>query len=408
MIRKFLALLLLSLTAAFAAENESRSFELSVNAGTVDRENMPVRTLLPLPAEFTHVSVTDSAGASVPADLLTPGVLMDGADKRELVFLLAALKAGQSATYKVVAATSGPAVSGFAFTETPGDNIEMSYAGRKVLRYWCKPFDDSTPANRTETYKVFHQMYDPKGERLVNKGPGGKFTHHRGIFFGFNKVSFGETKCDIWHCKGAHQAHEKVLLQEGGVFAGRQRVLISWNGPDKKPFAEEERELTAYNTPGGTLLDFQSRVKSRVGEVTVGGDPQHAGVHFRASLDVEQKTEAQTYFIRADGVGKTGETRNWSAKTPEKTVNLPWNAMSFVIGDQRYTVEYMDSPSNPKEGRYSERTYGRFGSYFETKFDEKKPLDVTYRFWLQEGAPTVEALAQHDADFDNPVSVTVK
>jgi len=41
-------------------------------------------------------------------------------------------------------------------------------------------------------------------------------------------------------------------------------------------------------------------------------------------------------------------------------------------------------PRNPKEARFSERDYGRFGSYFEYDLDEGKPLTVNYRLWLQE------------------------
>ena len=40
---------------------------------------------------------------------------------------------------------------------------------------------------------------------------------------------------------------------------------------------------------------------------------------------------------------------------------------------------YLDSPSNPKPARYSERAYGRFGSYFETDVTEDMPLNVKYR-----------------------------
>ena len=64
--------------------------------------------------------------------------------------------------------------------------------------------------------------------------------------------------------------------------------------------------------------------------------------------------------------------------------------MSFVLGDQRYTVAYLDRPQNPKEARFSERDYGRFGSYFVADATEKKPVEVDYRLWLQDGPMTVE------------------
>jgi len=423
-----LAFVCLSLVSALVmAENETKPVEFTLAAGTVDRENAPVRVLLNLPDTVRSATVTAEDGKTFSADVVAPSLLSGAAaGQRELVFILPSLKSGQSANFKATFSTA--AGEGFKWVETQGDNIELSFKDRKVLRYWCKTYDDSTPAKQNETYKVFHQMYDPAGERLVNKGPGGKFTHHRGIFYGFNKVSYGTTNCDIWHCsKGTHQAHVKVVQTEAGAVVGRQLLLINWVGPEKTPFAEELRELTIFNTVGGTMLEFQSRVSSKVGTIKVGGDPQHAGFHFRAHLDVEEKTESETYYIRPDGVGKKAadqpepkpgkdgktparqaETRNWSAKNPDKTVNLPWNAMSFVIEGKRYTAGYLDHTTNPKEARCSERTYGRFGSYFETEFDNAKPLEVRYRIWLQEAAASVEVLAAKDADFVTPVTATVK
>jgi len=142
-------------------------------------------------------------------------------------------------------------------------------------------------------------------------------------------------------------------------------------------------------------------------KVMLDGDPQHAGVHFRADNHVAEVSNSQTYYLRPDGKGEPGQTRNWDPKTGEGPVNLPWNAMSFVLDDRRYTAVYLDHPDNPREARYSERDYGRFGSYFEYTLTEDRPLEVRYRLWLQNGEMTVEEAAALDADFDEPVRVYV-
>src|SRR5687767_1895075 len=148
------------------------------------------------------------------------------------------------------------------------------------------------PAKREETYKVFHHVYSPDGSRLLTKGPGGQFTHHRGVYYGFNKVTYGDGKsCDIWHCsKDAHQAHEAFLASEAGPVFGRHRLSIRWNGVGKDEFARETRELTAWAVPGGILLDFVSSLEAKIGPVKLDGDPQHAGFHFRADNEVSAKT----------------------------------------------------------------------------------------------------------------------
>ena len=135
-----------------------------------------------------------------------------------------------------------------------------------------------------------------------------------------------------------------------GPVLARHRVAISWHGKDAA-FAEEERELTVYNVPGGHLIEFASRLRSPSGRVRIDGDPQHAGFQFRAHNDVDAYTTNETIFIRPDGIGKPGETRNWDPETRQGPVNMPWNAMSFVLGGKRYTVAYLDHPANPKGGQ---------------------------------------------------------
>ena len=97
------------------------------------------------------------------------------------------------------------------------------------------------------------------------------------------------------------------------------------------------------------------------------------------------------------------DTRNWDAKGKnEKTVNLPWNACSFVTGSKRYTVLRINHPDNPKETRGSERDYGRFGDYFEYDLTPKTPLKLKYRVWVQEGEMTVEQCNAMAAAFATP------
>jgi len=110
----------------------------------------------------------------------------------------------------------------------------------------------STSRARTrgwQTFKIFHHLYDPKGETFVTKGPAASSPIHRGFFYGFNKVTYGEKKsCDVWHCTGdAFQSHEKFLLSEAGPVYGRHRLSVAWHGVGKEVFAQEERDLTVYS-----------------------------------------------------------------------------------------------------------------------------------------------------------------
>ncbi len=410
--------LALALTTS-AVRAESKTFTIAVAAGESDRKDVPVRMPLSLPlalAKAESVTLTDSDGKKLPAQLTAPGLLsiepaLEETVPKELHFLLPALKANASATFKATVSTDAPEkADGFSWHDTPGEFNELKLGDRPVARYMYKTFDDSSKEKRDLTYKVFHHLYDPSGQQLVTKGDGGLYPHHRGIYYGFSKVTYGkDQKCDTWHCTGgAHQSHEKFLANEAGPVLARQRVEIAWHGQNKEVFAREERELTFYRVPGGTLVEFASRLKSVGGPIKLDGDPQHAGFQFRASQRVAEKTAKQTVYLRPDGAGKPGETRNWDAKKPEVHADLPWNAMTFYLGQEPFTVAYLDRPSNPKPARFSERDYGRFGSYFVKEFDEKSPLTVAYRLWLQKGDMKEADVTALSTAFVKPVTVTVK
>ena len=156
-----------------------------------------------------------------------------------------------------------PRQPAFFWEEKNGTFSDLSFDDKPVLRFVHYPFDDSTKEKRERSFKVFHHLYDPTGTMLVtNDGPGSHFPHHRGIFFGFNKVTYGNgKKADVWHCTGdAHMTFEKTLASEAGPVLGRHRVAIAWHGEKKEVFATEERELTVYNVPGGRLVEFATDV----------------------------------------------------------------------------------------------------------------------------------------------------
>jgi len=395
-----------------ATAQDRPEWSVIVKAGKYDRQDVPVSATFRLPksaGDVTSVTLTGPDGVKVPAQITALGLLESengkaGELQREVHFIVPEIKAGETATFSV-----GPpsASGGYAWTNTPAKQSELTYNGRPVLRYMYETLDESSAERRQQTYKVFHHVFDPAGKRLVTKGPGGLFPHHRGLFYGFNRISYGDGKtADIWHCKkGTHQSHEGFAASESGPVVGRQLLAIDWHGEDKKVFAKELREMTVYRVPGGQMIEFASVLKSEVGPIHLDGDPQHAGFQFRASQEVPDKTAKQTYYVRPDGKGEPGKFRNWPKDAAH--VNLPWNALSFVLGDQRLTACYLDHPGNPKESRYSERDYGRFGSYFAYDVKANEPLKINYRVWLQNGEMDVAGVNRLSHDFVDPPSVEV-
>ncbi len=286
---------------------------------------------------------------------------------------------------------------GFAWKDADGEHPILMFDGKPVLEYVRPTFDPkATPEKKTPianpTIKPFHHLYDETGTVRLTNGPEGQYPHHRGLYFGFNNISFVGQKADVWHCNnGESQRHVAVLNHTAGPNSGGHQLKITWHGKDGQVFATEERGLTVMAGKGGRLIQFTSRLTTTLDAVRLDGDPQHAGFHFRANVDVE-KTKDQTYFLRPDRKGEPGKEANWE-KGKGGPVNRPWTAMSFVVGDKRYTAVYLDHPDNPKEARQSERTYGRLGTYFEYDLTKAKPLEVKYRLWMQAGEVSADECA---------------
>jgi hypothetical protein len=423
--------LILSFLAPATLRADTVNLELTVRGGPHDLKQAVCVVPLSMPAKFaeiTHVTLRGE-GVAAAGQLTEPGLTTEHIKpsakvhvRRDLHFILPELKRDATLTLKCAIHTGPspePDPSFFDWVDKKGEVADLEYvvlSGARrvpVMSYMYKALDESSKDARDLTYKVFHHLFDPAGKRLVtNGGPTGLYPHHRGLMYAFNKISYdnGKKKADTWHCTNdAYQSHEGFLRIEGGPIVGRHRVAVGWHGPKTEMFAKEERELTVYKVPGGTLVEFASRLKTLAGPIRLDGDPQHAGFQFRADKEVADKQVAsQTYYLRPDGKGDFGETRNWDPKTRKGPVDLPWDAMSFVLGGKRYTVVYMDGPNNPHPERYSERDYGRFGCYFEYDLTAERPLVVNYRVWLQDGEMTVEQAELIRRAFVEPPQVMVK
>ena len=108
-----------------------------------------------------------------------------------------------------------------------------------------------------------------------------------------------------------------------------------------------------------------------------------------------RKTAKETYYVRTDGKGKPGETTaigTRQARRPRRTRMRKPAVERDEHRDRRQALHgRLPRPSGESQAaRYSERDYGRFGSYFVADVTKEKPLEVKYRLWVQDGEMTVE------------------
>ena len=386
-----------------------------VSSGKFDRKNSVIETTMILDgAGLRDVILVDSKGDRIPGQIINPGVFAIAKPRQKiLTFVIPELKAGEYRRFDIFRSDSNSQPA-FQWHDDASTQSELQFDGKGVLRYMYEALDDATPQRRQETYKTYHHVFSPDGDELLTKGPGGLYPHHRGIYYGFNRITYDGKEADTWHCGGGESQRQSAdpINIAGNVF-GRDLNAISWHGRDGEPFAAETRQLTAFKIGSNTLIEFESLLQATGPKIKLDGDPQHAGVQFRASQRVADETKMKTIYVRPDGVGRLGGFRNWSNKPNEnesnkKHVNLPFNAMCFYIGQKRYTCCYVDDPKNPKPARFSERDYGRFGSYFTHELTKDKPLYVNYRFWVQEGEMTVEQCEQLALDITHPAKAKVE
>ncbi len=397
------------------ADQPQKLFSVTVDSGPAERSICIVKTLVPMEKLVAgRITAVDSQDKHSPCQISAPGIEFDEAPARKLLtFVVYELKANEKRSFDFFPATGNTASPEFKWHDDLSTQAELQYGDKGVLKYMYEALDDASDHRRSDTCKVYHHVFSPDGNQLVTKGPGGLYPHHRGIFYGFNRIEYADLKADTWHCQnGESQVHAQAVVKIGGPVFGRDINLIMWNGRDGKPFAKEFRQLTAYKIGQATLIEFHSILETLDGDITLDGDPQHAGVQFRASQHVADVTKNKTFYIRPDGTDQPGSYRNWSETANETELNkahqnLRWNAISFFVDDQQFTCCYLDHPENPKPAMFSERDYGRFGSYFKHQLTSKKPLAVQYRFWLQEGKMSVAEIDGLNRCLVTPITVSI-
>jgi hypothetical protein len=277
----------------------------------------------------------------------------------------------------------------------PGQAVDIQSGDRKIARF----------IHGDGQFKPYLHLFGEAGELLTNGGldgngkPIGQFPHHRGIFIGWNRIASELGTFDLWHFNnGGKMEVLRFDKLEGGKDSATLVATIAW-GAGKKDASGSDLLLTETRTlkisrpdGKGTQVDAHFRLKA-ARELTLGGDLQHAGIHFRAANEVATRAKETSYV--SDPEDKETKSKDWTppalkkdkdgneikpAKDPARG-DLKWCRLLFPIGDRWYAATEMNAPSNPIE-ELSWRDYGRFGFFFKRKLAAGETLDVNYRFFV--------------------------
>jgi hypothetical protein len=161
---------------------------------------------------------------------------------------------------------------------------------------------------------------------------------------------------------------------EPGPGAATLQAEISWRAA-KKDQSGNDLLLTETRTisfsrpkPKQTVIDA-TFVLNPARDISLVGDLQHSGIHFRASNEIAQRTNETSYVFEPENVVKGH--------------NLKWVNLLFPIGQRWYTAMEMNAPSNPVD-ELSMRDYGRFGYFFKKELKKSEPLKLKYRFAIEQ------------------------
>lgn len=374
--------------------------------------DVPVHVRLELPRALTDVPLEEISVELRQTDTgqIVPGQLI-GADegKAELWWILPQAKADSTSTWvATLKRQAGPDGKLFLWKDERGRYLDLLFGGHKVTRYMCA-YDTSSEQRTFETYKPFHHVFDASGNLLTN-GPDGShpylkdkilYPHHRGIFIGWNRLTFEGGQYDFWHMKDVQQVHQSFLELTAGPVLAKSKALIHWNDKNGKPIIAEHRQTTVFRQSDPTilLLDFCTELKAVRGDVFLNGDPEHAGFQYRAHDDVADGSQdgKAKYLFHNDSID------------PKKNHDLPWAAMSYGLTSGYYSVQHMNHPDNPKATVYSAyRDYGRFGAFFKKEIGTGQTLTLRYRLWVGHGKmPERQKLANRYLVFVNSPKVEV-
>jgi hypothetical protein len=371
-------------------------------------------SLVNLNAEEISVTVRRSGTNESEPGVLKPGQIVTiDPHNAELWWVAPLLKKADgmtlwTATLRRKETTNEALFSQFSWQNIESQYLDLLFNGQKVTRYMYK-HDTSSEQLTFETYKPFHHVFDSSGNLLTN-GPDGinpyiqdeiLYPHHRGIFIGWNKLTFDNQQYDLWHMREAHQVHQEFEGLIAGPVLAKSQALINWNDNNGEPIIAEQRRTTVFRQsyPTILLLDFHTELRAVKGEVFLDGDPEHGGFQYRAHNDVAAggKEVKATYLFHEDGID------------PRTNFDLPWVAMSYGLNNQRYNVQHINHPDNPKPTIYSAyRDYGRFGAFFKETIASSETLTLRYRILVGYGEiPKRPELANRYSAFVNKPKVYV-
>jgi hypothetical protein len=280
-------------------------------------------------------------------------------------FLAIALAAASVATSALASWT----IQDGANPDAPGRKVDVQQDGKLVARF----------IYGEGQIKPFLHLFGTEGECLTEWSPDQQFPHHRGFFIGWNKIASDLGIYDLWHMKGgSRMTAVKIDTSEATEDSARLSATIEWRGGKADASGSDllltENRTLIISRPQPHRIQVEATFVLRAArDLALGGDLQHAGVHFRGSKELLTRKGETSYLWEPDLPGKTGKI---------ESRELKWARLTFPVGQHWYSATLLNAPANPVE-QLSWRDYGRFGFFFARELAKEESLTLRYRLLVK-------------------------
>lgn len=390
------------LSAGIESSAAKRSAQITVSAGSFDRRESVVSFELPVEFKEATYALRDEAGGVVPLQIDS---------RRQATFVLAALNAGATKTYRLISARLRRRNAAGVELVKNDNRLDLMISGRQVLSFVGKPLGlpgkDIKPVFLRGGY--LHPIYSPSGRLVTDDYPSDHY-HHHGIWFAWTKTQFEGGHPDFWN------------VGDGTGRVDFEAVDATWSGPVHAGFTSRQRYVALTGTTPQTVLN-------EGWEVQLYNVGQRDSRYFMFDIVATQQCATSSPLIleeyRYGGMGVRGH-RDWKDKSKVSFLTSEgktrdngnatrgrWCRISGTVDAQLVGIAILDHPANiraPQPMRlnpddpffnYAPSQLGRF----EIRPGEKFVL--RYRYIVSDGSTDVVQLDRLWNDYASPPEVLV-
>lgn len=287
-------------------------------------------------------------------------------------------------------------------------NIELVFSNMSGIYYdeYLKANPDVTRNDTTKSsiYSVprsdyIHPLYGLNGEMLTNDWPDGGHPHHRGIFWAWPEVDYGNQRGDIYALQRVFaRPTGNIEFTSGPVFAEIDAENL-WMWEDAIPIVNEQAVIRVYHSAADSrIIDLTIKLLALKDSVTIATrfTNSYGGLNIRMQTPENQEI---SYFTDEKG---SNPLRAWSDFSGIfEGNNLPSGLMVLQHKDnQEYPGEWREYP----DLAWVQPTFPTP----ETRYllSKEVPLILSYRLIIHSGGKPSEQISKKNWDGYNATKTT--